>query len=190
MREPFVVPTVELVRRRGVRREVELVGPLRGVELSTARLLPDEVRADLTLEAQGSVVTVSGTATGRWTGECRRCLEAAGGTVTVELHEVFEPHPVEGETYPLGRDAIDLTPALREAFALALPLAPLCDESCAGPDPDAHPVTPEPAGAPNGATDAAGEGAAHVEEGDEETPDGGREGDPRWAALDALRFDR
>ena len=48
--------------------------------------------------------------------------------------------PVEGETYPLGRDPLDLEPVLREALALALPLAPLCDEACAGPDPEAHPV--------------------------------------------------
>ena len=57
---------------------------------------------------------------------------------------MFEPDPVEGETYPLGRDEIDLEPALREALALALPLAPLCDEDCSGPDPDAHPVTTAP----------------------------------------------
>jgi uncharacterized protein len=190
VREPFVVPIVELVRHRGTRREVTLVGPLRGVELSTARLVPDEVRADLTLEAQGSVVTVTGAATGEWTGECRRCLEAAGGSVTVELREVFEPHPVEGETYALGGDQIDLSPALREAFALALPLAPLCDEACPGPDPDAHPVTPEADEARGGASSAGVSGPGRAEEGGDEPPGGRRVGDPRWAALDALRFDR
>ncbi len=57
---------------------------------------------------------------------------------------------------------LDLEPVLRDAFALALPLAPLCDEACAGPDPEAHPVGI----------------------GDAEPP-----ADPRWSALDSLRFE-
>jgi len=173
--EPLAVPTAELFRHPGSRQHVVLAGPLPDVSLSTAALTPDDVRVDLVLEAQGSVVTVTGTAIGRWTGECRRCLETTSGTVEVELHEVFEPVPVEGETYPLGADHVDLEPVLREAFALALPLAPLCDEACAGPDPTAHPVTRE--GEVEG---------ADMFDGDDAAPPR----DPRWAALDALRFDR
>jgi uncharacterized protein len=170
---PFVVPTGELFRQRGVRHAVTLVGPLPGLALSTARLTTDDVVADLVLEAQGETVTVSGTVTGWWEGECRRCLETTGGEATVELSEVFEPDPVEGETYPIGRDDLDLEPAVREALALALPLAPLCDDACRGPDPDAHPVTRE------SDADAAGAGANG-----ESHP-----ADPRWGALDSLRFD-
>jgi uncharacterized protein len=164
---PFVVPTGELFGRRGARHPVTLAGPLPGLALSTTRLTGDDVVADLVLEAQGELITVSGTVTGGWTGECRRCLGSTGGAVTVEVSEIFEPSPVEGETYPLGRDDIDLEPALREALALALPLAPLCDDACAGPDPDGHPVT-----------------VAADEDGDDRPPP-----DPRWGALDALRFD-
>jgi DUF177 domain-containing protein len=161
---PFLVPTGELFRHRGVRQQATLVGRLPGLALSTSRLTDDDVLADVVLEAQGDVVTLTGTVTARWTGECRRCLETTGGDVTVEVSEIFEPDPVEGETYPLGRDDVDLEPVLREALALALPLAPLCDEACAGPDPEAHPVTTE-----------------H----DDDAP----QADPRWRALDALEFD-
>src|SRR5690606_41961509 len=80
----------------------------------------------------------SGTITGRWAGECRRCLEETGGEVRVAFREVFEPNPTEGETYPLGADEVDLEPALREAVSLALPLAPLCDEACDVPASDVH----------------------------------------------------
>jgi uncharacterized protein len=163
-RPPFLVPIAELGQRPGARQRVRLAGPL-PVELSSARLTDDDVVADVTLESQGDTLTVTGTATGRWEGECRRCLEATGGEVTVQLSEVFEPHPTEGETYPLGRDSVDLEPVLREALALALPIAPLCDEACAGPDPDAHPV-----------------GVAEDEADEPAT-------DPRWGALDALKFD-
>jgi uncharacterized protein len=178
MARPFVVPTGELFRRPGARHQVSLTGPVAGVALSTSHLTDDDVRADVTLEAQGSTVTVSGRVIGHWTGECRRCLTATGGELDVELREIFESDPVEGETYRLDPDQVDLEPAIREALALALPLAPLCDETCAGPDPEDHPVTVE------GDADAdTGAGAA-----------GGTNGegpaDPRWSALDALRFDR
>jgi uncharacterized protein len=174
MSRPFVVATGELFRHPGSRQQVLLVGPLPGVALSASRLTDDDVRADLTLEAQGSTLTVTGTVVAHWTGECRRCLGTTGGVLTVELREIFEPDPVEGETYRLDPDHVDLGPALREALALALPLAPLCDEACAGPDPEDHPVTVEDESVAHGAN-GTGESAP---------------ADPRWSALDALRFDR
>jgi uncharacterized protein len=174
MSRPFVVSTGELFRHPGARQQVLLVGPLSGVALSTSRLTDDDVHADLTLEAQGSTVTMTGRVVGHWTGECRRCLGPTGGELAVSLQEIFEPHPVEGETYRLDADQVDLAPALREALALALPLAPLCAEACAGPDPADHPVTVEDGGEAHGANGTNGAASA----------------DPRWSALDALRFDR
>jgi len=174
MSRPFVVSTGELFRHPGVRQQVLLIGPLSGLALSTSRLTDDDVHADLTLEAQGSTLTVTGRVVGRWAGECRRCLGTTGGEVAVRLQEIFDPRPVEGETYRLDADQVDLEPALREALALALPLAPLCDEGCVGPDPDDHPVT------------VADEGDAHGANG----TDGVASADPRWSALDALRFDQ
>ena len=169
MPRAFAVPTGELFRRQGARHPVTLAGRVPDLALSTTRLTGDDVVADLVLEAQGETVTASGTVTAGWIGECRRCLETTGGQVVVELSEVFEADPVDGETYALGRDELDLEPAIREALALALPLAPLCSEDCPGPDPEAHPVTtaPDPA--------------------DED--DVGPRRDPRWGALDALQFD-
>jgi uncharacterized protein len=167
---PFAVPTGELFRHAGARHEVRLSGRLPHLALSTTRLADDDVVADLVLEAQGDAVTATGSVSARWVGECRRCLELTEGEVTVPLSEAFEPDPVDGETYPLGREEVDLGPAIREALALALPLAPLCRDDCTGPDPEAHPVTT-----------AADEG---------EPADGEpAPADPRWAGLDALHFD-
>jgi DUF177 domain-containing protein len=171
---PFVVPTAELFRHRGTQSPIHRHGPLPGVALSTSRLADGaDVDADLVVEAQGDSVIVTGTVRALWEGECRRCLSTTGGELVVDLQEVFEPDPVEGETYPLGHDHVDLTPALREALALALPVAPLCSEDCAGPDPDDHPVTVE-SDEPEGEVGEEGEAPA----------------DPRWAALDQLKFDR
>jgi uncharacterized protein len=174
MSRPFVVSTGELFRHPGARQQVLLAGPLPGVALSTSRLTVDDVQADLTLEVQGSTLTVTGRVVGRWAGECRRCLGPTGGELAVRLQEIFEPDPIEGETYPLDADEVDLAPALRDALALALPLAPLCDEGCAGPDPDDHPVSVEDGGEAHGANGT----------------DGAMPADPRWSALDALRFDK
>ena len=169
MSNPFAVSTAQLFRHRGGREHVVRRGPLPGLALSASQLVDgDDVVADLTLEAQGETLTASGTVTAHWEGECRRCLQATDGVLAIEFSEVFQAKPVEGETYKLDRDQVDLRPALREAVALALPVAPLCDEACAGPDPESHPVTIE----------------SPLDELDEAPP-----ADPRWAALDELRFD-
>lgn len=170
---PFVVNVRELLRHPGTQSDLVLSGPLPGVALTSARL-PEEadVQVEVVAEAQGTTVVVRGVVEASWEGECRRCLGPTQGTVQVEVHEVFEEAPVEGETFPLVGDQVDLAPMLREGLTLGLPLAPLCDEACAGPDPDQHPVG--------------------VSEGDDGEDDG--EGDPdepprdpRWAALDVLR---
>jgi uncharacterized protein len=167
MGRSFVVDVGELLQHAGTQRRVTLVGPLPGVELSSARI-PDEadVQLDAVLEAQGATVVVRGTAYAPWVGECRRCLQPTEGELGVDLHEIFEPRPVEGETFPLEGEQLDLAPMLREVVALALPLAPLCSDSCPGPDPDTHPV-----------------------DGGDAEDDAEPVRDPRWGALDQLKFD-
>jgi uncharacterized protein len=168
---PFVVNVRELLRHPGTQSHVVRTGPLPGVALPSAWVPDeDEVQADLTAEAQGGTVVVRGTARAAWVGECRRCLASTSGTVQVDIHEVFEEDAVEGETFPLVGEQVDLAPMLREAVTLGLPLAPLCDEACAGPDPGHHPV-----------------GSSETADGAESADDEGPPRDPRWAALDALR---
>jgi uncharacterized protein len=164
---PFVVATAELVRQPGHARPVSVAGELEGLALSDAWVPAGaEVTADLQLEVvTDGKLTAVGEVRTRWEGACRRCLREVGGELAAEVSEVFEPSPADdADTYPLGADRVDLEPMLRDAVLLALPLAPLCDEVCAGPDPDDHPVSSE--------------GEAREQE-----------PDPRWAALGELRFD-
>lgn len=176
MARPFVVNVRDLLRQPGAQRRLTRVGSLSGMALSSTRIPDDaEVQVDVTLEAQGGTVIVQGTAAAPWVGECRRCLGPTSGSVEVELHEVFEEVPVEGETFPLTGEQVDLAPLLREALTLGLPLAPLCADDCAGPDPEQHPVSTP--------TDADADDADDAE-------DEGPPRDPRWAALDQLRVDR
>lgn len=168
-------------RRPGVQRPVvrtfpaEAFGP---IGTSSATVPPGgEIALDGTLEATGLDIVLTGVATAPWEGECRRCLRSVTGTIEVELQEIFSNHPVEGETWPVESDSIDLGPVLHDAVLLSLPLVPLCAEDCAGPDPERFPTRVE--GDPALASDD--------DEGEDEAP--APPADPRWAALDDLKFD-
>jgi uncharacterized protein len=157
----LVISVTELLRHPGTQREVVVSAPLDELAVMSSRVLEgSEIEAKLVLEAMSdSSLTATGTITAEWMGECRRCLATVEGTVETDVREIFESHPVEGETYRLDGDRIDLEPMVREAVLLALPLAPLCEEACAGPE--GHPVA-EDASPPT---------------------------DDRWAALRELKFD-
>jgi len=160
----FVVGVAELLRHPGTQRQVDVTAELDGVATSVAAVPPGRaVEGRFTIEAIADhAITVKGTITAPWVGECRRCLEVVEGEVTAHVEEVFESRPIEGETYPLDGDHLDLEPMVRENVLLSLPLAPLCEEACAGPDPEKHPIASD----------------------DDEPP-----ADPRWSALKELKFD-
>jgi len=164
---PFLVSVTELVRHPGTRRPTEVTGPIDGLAVTSARVpAGTEVGFVGVLEsiADGSI-TATGAVRAPWTGECRRCLTEVAGELVTEVREVFAAGGFDGETYPLDHERVDLLAMVHDAVLLALPLAPLCDGACLGPDPGGHPV----------------EVAA------DDVPANG--GDPRWAALSDLRFD-
>ena len=93
---------------------------------------------DLRLESVMDGVLVSGTVTAPLTGECGRCLDPVGDTLTVRVQELFV-HPEaatdtddEDGVAHLEGDLLDLFPAVRDAVVLALPLTPLCRPDCRG----------------------------------------------------------
>src|SRR5438128_4330042 len=111
-----VVSEVELDGLAGVAAEIEAGSP---------------VAIDLLLERVPEGIVVRGTLAAAWSAACSRCLEPVGGEISVHVDELFELVPLEGETYKLDEDAIDLEPMVRDALLLELPLAPLCDPDCA-----------------------------------------------------------
>ncbi|HEY6531384.1 MAG TPA: YceD family protein [Acidimicrobiales bacterium] len=173
---PLVNGIADLRRQPGTRRRVEREVELDGLATSSARVSAGAlIGIDIELEAVSNGLVATGTVSVPWEGECRRCLDPVRSSTTTEVREIFEPRPVEGETYPLGDDTVDLEPMVRDAVLLALPLAPLCGPDCRGPAPDAFPTELEDE--PDG--------------GDEPLGEDDRESarDPRWAGLDELRFD-
>lgn len=173
---PLVIGIADLRRQPGTRRHVERQVALGGLAITSASV-PEgaEIGLDLELETMLPGLVATGSITVPWEGECRRCLGPVRAETIVEIKEIFDPQPVEGETYPLGEDLVDLEPMVRDAVLLALPLAPLCGPDCLGPAPDLFPTGTAVADGTDGA--AGGEGGTRAV------------ADPRWAALSDLTFD-
>ncbi len=161
----------DLLREPGSRRSIERTVDLGSLETSAARTIPG---TDLTIHGEAMAMAGGIELTGEvgfdWYGDCRRCLDEVHGHQTVAFREVAQREPIDEEILPIEGDLVDLEPLVRELVLSGLPLAPLCRDDCTGPDPERFPTTTE---------------EAHVAEAAEEP----RPHDPRWAALDELRFE-
>jgi uncharacterized protein len=161
---PLQVGVSELLRHPGSRKTFEADEVLDGLATSSAAVIAGSpVHVEVVLESLSAALSATGTVSASWEGLCRRCLEPVVGEAEATVKEIFEPRPVEGETYLLDGEMVNLEPLVRDAVLLALPLAPLCREDCQGPAPEEF-----PARRPGDETPAR---------------------DPRWAALDDLKFD-
>jgi len=129
----FRTNVVELLRHPGARRAWTIDDALEDLGAGGV-VVPagDPLHAEVTLECVPEGIVVRGRVHGRWESECSRCLTATGHDFDVAIHELFEMNAVEGETYPLDGDYLDLEPAVRDAVLLDLPRAPVCRDDCAG----------------------------------------------------------
>ena len=141
---PLVIGVAELLRRLGTRREVTVVAELDALAISSAAVIDGaEIEGRFTLEAMSDhAITVKGHHHGPWTGECRRCLRTIEGTVSLDVEEVFDTRPVEGETYPLDGDRLNVEPLVRDAVLLSLPLARSLRGRAGAPSPRVTPSAP------------------------------------------------
>ncbi|MGH9077323.1 MAG: YceD family protein [Acidimicrobiales bacterium] len=177
---PFLVPIASLRRAPGARRAEHRRGVVPPADPDQAAVglvlsgtvVPEgaEVEADVVLEVVSGGVFVSGLVTAPWRGDCRRCLGSVDGRLVAEVAELYAPRQAgaghggpDDETYPLALDFLDLTPCVRDAVLLGLPLAPLCRPGCLGLCPTC---------------------GADRNDGACSCPEAG--GDSRWAGLDAL----
>lgn len=129
----FRTNVVDLLRHPGARRPWQITDTLDALGAGGVTVPEGEpLTAEVTLECVPEGIVVRGRVRGRWEAECSRCLAPTGHDFDVAIHELFELEPVEGETYPLDGEALDLEPAVRDAVLLDLPRAPLCRVDCAG----------------------------------------------------------
>jgi uncharacterized protein len=161
--ETLVVDIVEIRRRTGTRRQVSAMLVLDDMAVSDRSVVDGRIDVSLIVEAITEGIVAHGTISGTTRAPCRRCLDDVDGPMTLDFHEIFESEPTDGETWPINDERIDLAPVIREVALLTLPLAPVCDDDCVGPEPERFPT-------------GAYEEAQPVK-------------DDRWAALDGLHFD-
>jgi uncharacterized protein len=164
---PFVVHVAKLRRVRGTRWHEVRRAPIEDLACSGSAV-PEgaPVEADVTLESVAGGVSVSGTLSASWIGECRRCLAPSSGKVFVRVFEHYTEGGDGSDTYPLTDDEVDLGLMAHDAVLLELPQAPLCEPECRGLCPTCG-VNLNQEGCSCGTTPP----------------------DPRWAALGALRFE-
>jgi uncharacterized protein len=131
---PFRLSIADLLHHPASRREVRVeVAELEHAQVGTTRLDPAvPLVTEAVLERIPDGIVVRGRAHGRWTAPCARCLTEVGGALDSPISELFEAEPLEGETYGLDGDEIDLEIAVRDAVLLELPVAPRCDDECPG----------------------------------------------------------
>ena len=128
----FRVDVADLLAQPGARRTVRLAEPMEDLAGSAAVVVgPVAVALDLERVSEG--IVVRGSVSASWRAECSRCLGELRCPLEVHVDELFEPHPVPGETYPLEGHELDLDQLLRDAVLLELPLAPHCEPPCAPP---------------------------------------------------------
>ena len=138
-RDPLVLDTRELGRRAGSMRTLERTVPAPpGLGFDFIAVVEgSDLSLDLRLEAVMEGVLVSGSVRAEASGECARCLDPVAVPVEVDLLELYAypGHERPGDEEDIGQlvgDLIDLEPRLRDAILLALPLRPVCSETCPG----------------------------------------------------------
>jgi uncharacterized protein len=128
----------------GLEREFEIANPAAaGIELSVPLAAP--IRAHFEVERLGNEIRVHGTVGTSVRLECSRCLAPFAHEVDADVDAMFAPQskdedeehqhelaPDELEVQPLVEGGADLRGVIAEHIHLALPLKPLCRESCVG----------------------------------------------------------
>ncbi len=166
-----VINVADLRQRMGQRQFVDVDILLPPLEVIASRTVDEPVTGELTIESIERGVSVTGHVRFAWEGDCRRCLEPVSSHEEIDILEIFQTHtPDDEEINDLVDNSVDLVPLVRDTVLLSLPLAPLCREDCAGPDPDRYPAVTE-------------------DEREAEAAAAGPKPDPRWAALSDLQLD-
>ncbi|UYQ66684.1 YceD family protein [Streptomyces peucetius] len=152
-RNPLVFDTHELGRRPGALQRISrTVDAPNDLGIADVVGVPEgaPVELDLRLESVMEGVLVTGTARASAEGECVRCLEPLRHEVAADFQELFTypdaddrgrtAEPVDDEEDEdrlfLEDGLFDLEPVLRDAVVLALPMQPVCRETCEGLCPE------------------------------------------------------
>lgn len=142
---PFIVRVPE-IPPEGLTRALDLTGSFLAsvLEGTEANAGSSTARVELQLHKTGHEVVARGQLEGELIAVCSRCAGEARVTLDEAIEVVYVPRGQESEPtdpeaiaegpdlVPYDNDQIDLAETLREEILLALPIAPLCEETCRG----------------------------------------------------------
>lgn len=98
--------------------------------------LKDSVEVDAVARSMSGTAVVSGTLKANMEIICSRCLQQAEKAMSFPFTEMFTLRPGIAEDdediHLVTDEKVDLKPYLREAFAVQLPIAAICQEDCKG----------------------------------------------------------
>lgn len=132
MGQPLVVNVIELLRRPGTTKDLETSVAATDLEFGDEHIVDEPVEVSLHLESLSNGIAVTGRASARWAGECRRCLAPMSDRMEVGLDELYQTTIEDPDAWQITGDQIDLLPMVRENILLAVPLGPLCRPDCPG----------------------------------------------------------
>jgi uncharacterized protein len=133
VKNPLLVNALEMLRRPGTQKDVVMSVPPSALDIEDPRLLSGhEIDVDLRCESLSDGIVVDGGVRVDFRGDCRRCLTPLTGTLTIEVHELYQVNLTDPDAFPIENDQIDLGAMVRESVLLDLPDAPVCRPDCAG----------------------------------------------------------
>ena len=128
---PLRINAVELLRQPGALRDVAATISPDALDLKHPALA-GPIDVDLELEATNDGISVNGSVSAPWAGECRRCLTPLDGTATATVDERYQRIVTDDDAFPIENGQLDLAPMTRQVVLLELDDERLCRDDCAG----------------------------------------------------------
>jgi uncharacterized protein len=132
MAKPLVVNAVELLRRPGSTKDIEVVVVAEDFEFNDSRIDDVPVQVRLHLEALSDGIAVTGVATAHWHGECKRCLAPVQESTEIDIDELYQVKVTDPDAFPIDADQLTLLPMVRENILVVVPQFLLCQPECKG----------------------------------------------------------
>lgn len=132
MAKPLVVNAVELLRRPGSTKDIDVVVAAEDFEFNDSRIDDVPVHVRLHLEALSDGIAVTGDATAHWHGDCRRCLAPVQESTEIPVDEMYQLTVTDPDAFPIDADQLMLLPMVRENILVEVPLFLLCRPDCKG----------------------------------------------------------
>jgi len=133
MASPLLINIIEMTRRAGTLKDIEITIPVSTFGFADKRLDDEtEIEIALQLESINGGIIVQGTVTGKSQLLCGRCLRNIEYANVASIDELYQRMPDNPDAYPIVGESLDLQPMVREMVLLSLPDTPLCKADCLG----------------------------------------------------------